>query len=587
MWSQESKFTYETFRKKHKLIFIFFIFLFICISIRLFYLQIIKGNKYKIIAEKQAFYNIPEFAARGTIYSKDNIILVNDKFSYVILYHSSDNKRHHLRQIIKELKKILKRDIKLIATKKNMNGNTFIKLLDNLTLEEMFKIQEKMENLKGIFVTKKPHRIYYFPESTSHIIGYTNKIRVDEIKYLSRQVYKIEDYVGRCGIEQTYDKYLRGEDGGWYTKINAKRNLLKSLKYISPKKGSNIYSTIDLNLQQIAYNALKRIGVTVKGAVVVIDVKTGAIRVLVSYPGFDTNKIGHKDFLNSLNKQNFSFFNRALQGLYAPGSLFKIITFATIMDTSNINILEKIVECNGSFKLGNRHYLCWNKHGHGKLNIINAMSRSCNIYFYKLGLDVGIKNLEKYAKKFYLGQKTGIDLPNEKNGFISNSELKKSKLKIKWHKGDTTIFAIGQGAILVTPLQMACMIANIANKGICHTPYIVEKILDSTGKEIYKHKIETNKKIILSNKTWEFLNKALLETVEKGTGLKAKLNNIKIAGKTGTAQNSHGKDHGWFISYGPADNPEIAIAVIVENGGSSGISAVPIAKKIYETYFNV
>ncbi|MDR2428092.1 MAG: hypothetical protein LBD19_04055, partial [Endomicrobium sp.] len=202
-------------------------------------------------------------------------------------------------------------------------------------------------------------------------------------------------------------------------------------------------------------------------------------------------------------------------------------------------------------------------------------------------LKLGVKNLEKFSKKFYLGRKTGIDLPNEKSGFVPNPEWKKSKQKMKWLQGDTVIFSIGQGGLWVTPLQMAHMMSSIANKGVWNKPYAVEKIIDVNGEELYRHKPEKEERIDLSDLTWSLLHTALLETIESGTGKRCKFKYIKVAGKTGTAQNPHGKDHAWFISYAPADNPEIVIAVIVEHGGGGGVNAVPIGRKIYEAYFNI
>jgi penicillin-binding protein 2 len=585
VWRKEDKFTYEVFLEKHKIIFVFFIFMFGCLSVRLFYLQIIKGNKYKAISEQQRIHNTHERAPRGIIYSADDIVLVENKFTYVVLYYPFDRQQKPSVQILKELGKILKKEIKPVIDNKNWSCGRVIKLVDNLTMEEMFKIQEKKMILRGISVIKEARRIYYLPEVTSHVTGYTSEIRLNEIKNLSKQRnYKIGDYIGRGGIEQAYDKYLQGRDGGWQIEVNARGYQVKAFKYIIPTIGASVYSTVDLKLQQIAYDALKSSS-TSKGAVVVLDVKTGAVKALVSCPGFDANKAGNRDFGKYLKDKTLPLFNRTLQALYPPGSIFKIVTFAAAVDFLNIDSTETI-QCNGNFELGDRHYVCWYKQGHGKLNLIAATAQSCNIYFYQFGLKLGIKNLEKYAKKFYLGQKTGIDLPNEKKGFIPNPEWKKIKLKMPWLYGDTVIFAIGQGALWVTPLQMACMISAVANNGIFYKPYIVDRATDFYGSEVYKHKLTFNK-LKLSDKTWVLLHKALLETIESGTARSCKLPGIKIAGKTGTSQNSQGKDHGWFVSYAPADNPEIAIVVIVEHGGFGGINAAPIGKKIYEAYFNI
>jgi penicillin-binding protein 2 len=581
---KEDKSAYEAFLKKHKIILMFFILLFICLSLRLFYLQIIKGGSYEKVSQQQRMHSTYERAPRGVIYSADNIVLADNEFTYAALFYPFGRQQTPTNESIKELNKILGRDVKISADKCYRYGR-FVKLADNITMEEMFKIQEKKSILKNISIVRETRRVYCYPEVVSHIIGYTGEISVDEIEKWSEQERKIGDYVGRGGIEQSYDVYLQGKDGGWQVEVNAKGYRVKAFKYVPPQAGSNVYSTVDLKLQKAAYDALKSSS-TGRGAVVVLDTRTGAVKALVSCPGFDANKAGAKDFGRYLKDKNLPLFNRSLQAVYPPGSVFKIITFAAAVELLNIDS-EKTVRCTGSFELGNRHYSCWYKPGHGAVNLISALARSCNVYFYQLGLKLGIGNLEKYARKFYFGQKTDIDLPNEKKGFVPSPEWKKSKLKMPWLYGDTVIFAIGQGALLVTPIQMAYAMSAVANRGVCRKPYIVDRIVDFNGNEVYKHALEFGGRIDLSDKTWSLLYKALLETVESGAGIRSKISGVKIAGKTGTAQNPHGSDHAWFVSYAPADAPEIAIAVVVENGGGGGLNAVPISRKIYETYFNI
>ncbi|GHT43263.1 penicillin-binding protein 2 [Endomicrobiia bacterium] len=585
VWQKEGQFAYKTFLKKHKVILVFFSFLFVCLSIRLFYLQIIKGDGYIITSQQQCLHNTYEHAPRGIIYSASNAVLVDNEFTYVVLYRPYDHHQNTSEQIIKELSKILGREIKPVVDKGLKYGKV-VMLVDNLTKEEMFKIEEKNLSLKGVSVVKDFRRIYSYPEITGHITGYTSKISLQEVENLSEQGYKMGDYIGKGGIEQAYDKYLQGKDGGWKVELNARGHQVKAFKYVAPEIGADVYSTIDLKLQKVAYDALKDSDAG-KGAAVVLDAKTGAVKALVSCPGFDTNKVRGRDFEKySKDDKNLPLFNRALQAHYPPGSIFKIVTFAAATDILSSDSLN-IIHCAGSFELGDRHYACWCKQGHGKLNLISAMAQSCNIYFYQLGLKLGIKNLEKYAKKFYFGKKTGIDLPNEKEGFIPNPEWKKSKSKLIWLQGDTVIFAIGQGALCATPLQMACMISAIANNGVCRKPYIVDRAVNISGNEVYKYELGFDDKLELTHKTWKLLHKALLETVENGTGKKCKLPGIKVAGKTGTAENPQGKDHGWFVSYAPADNPEIAMAIFVEHGGGGGLNAVPIGRKIYKAYFNI
>ena len=595
VWQREDKFSYEMFLTKHKVILVFFIFLFAVVSLRIFYLQIIKGGNYRKISEQQRMHNTRERAPRGIIYSDSGSIMVGNDFTYVALFYPFEQQKMPSEETIEELNKILKRDIKPNIEQGQRFGRV-VKLADNLSTEEMFKIQEKKISLPGISVVKEPKRVYFLAEPNSHVTGYTGEIRADEIEKLSNYGYRMGDFVGRGGIEQVYDRYLQGVDGGWQIEVNAKGYQTKIFRYIPPQIGAGVYTTINMKLQSAAYEALRN-SPTGRGAAIAIDTRTGAIKFLVSCPGFDTNRINTRDFYKFLNDKNLPLFNRALQALYPPGSIFKIITFAAAEDLLNIGVSETEY-CTGSFELGDRWYSCWLKTGHGRMNLVSAMAQSCNVYFYQLGLKLGVRNLEKYAKKFYLGEKTGIDLPGEKRGVIPNPEWKKLQMKMSWLQGDTVILSIGQGGLLVTPLQMASMICAVANGGIYYRPFVVDKIVDTNGVQLYKHTIRINEPIELSEKTWELLHKSLIEAVDNGTGRRSQLKDviiagnpkpvtIKVAGKTGTAQNPHGDDHAWFVTYAPADSPEIAIAVIVENGGGGGLNAVPVARKIYEAYFNV
>lgn len=585
VWQREDKYAYEKFLKRHKIILVFFVFLFAVLSIRLFFLQVVKGNHYRNISEQQRMHNTYERAPRGTIYDANGNVLVGSDFTYVALFYPFEQQKMPTDETIEEINKILGRDIKPSIDRSWRNGRV-VKLADNLTMDEMFKIQEKRLILNGIAVVKEPKRVYYNAEATSHITGYTSEIQSNELEDLLEEGYKIGSHIGRGGIEQIYDRFLQGVDGGWQFEVNAKGYQTKIFEYIPPKIGAGVYSTIDIEIQKVAYEALKNSS-TGRGAAVVLDVRNGAVKALVSSPGFDTNTVGTKDFIKYLrDKKKLPLFNRALQAHYPPGSIFKIVTFVAATEILNVNP-RTLINCTGSFELGDRFYSCSYKPGHGKVNLITAMAFSCNVCFYQYGLQLGVLNIEKFAKKFYLGQKTGIDLPHEKQGFVPNPEWKKSKMKMSWLQGDTVILAIGQGALTVTPVQMAAMISAVANKGIYYQPYIVEKVETLDGSVLYKHDLKTKDPIELSEKSWNLLHRALVDTVEYGTGVRCKLDGIKVAGKTGTAQNHQGEDHAWFVSFAPADNPEIALAIIVENGGGGGLNAVPIAREIYEEYFNI
>ncbi|MDR0723836.1 MAG: hypothetical protein LBF23_01460, partial [Endomicrobium sp.] len=395
VWQKKDKFTYEIFLAKHKVILVFFIFLFMCLSLRLFYLQIVNGSRYKNISYQQKTHNTRECGKRGGIYSADNQLLAGSQNSYIIAYYPYHGNPNPSAQILSEISTVLKKDVKPSCSIFSKYGRKVIVIEDNLTLDDIFKIQEKKNKLKGISVIREPKRIYHFSKDTSHVIGYIGQMQTIDMELLSENGYKLGDYIGRGGIEQYYDKYLQGKDGGWQMEINARGDKIGITKYIPPESGNNVYSTIDLKLQHAAYSALKH-SESGKGAVVVLDVKTGAVKALVSFPAVDSIKILNKKIWKYIKDNTLPLFNRALQAVYPPGSTFKVVTFAAAMDFLNINPYETI-ECKGKFELGDRVYVCYHKTVHGKLNLISAMAVSCNIYFYKLSLKLGIKHLEEYT----------------------------------------------------------------------------------------------------------------------------------------------------------------------------------------------
>ncbi|MDR2772444.1 MAG: penicillin-binding protein 2 [Elusimicrobiota bacterium] len=582
VWQQEDGFSYSDFFVRQKIILFCFALLFFILSIRLFYLQIIRGSSYEEISEQQRIYNTKEVAPRGLIYASDGSMIVENAFTYSLLFYPFDQAGMPTDETIVKLNKILKKDIKPYL-EEGLKTGKIVKLADKLTTDEMFKVQENKMGLNGVTLLIEPVRVYNFPEENSHITGYLGEINKEELKALSGDGYVMGDYIGKGGVEQVYDTYLRGINGGRQLEVNAKGAQTQIFNYTQPVTGNSLYLTIDPKLQKLAYESLVN-SASGRGSVVIIDVRTGAVKALVSAPGYNGNKINSEDFNVYLKDKNLPLYNRATQALYAPGSIFKIVVFAAAVE-SGFDINETVF-CSGHFDFGDRRYACWYKPGHGRVNMMEAMAQSCNVYFYNLALKLGVDKIDEFSWRFHLSEQTGIDLPNEKKGFVPTPTWKKAKDKIPWLQGDTINFGIGQGALWVTPLQMAAMISAVANKGISYRPYIVSKAVSPNGNEIYTHSVRENEPVNLSSGTWDILHKALIETVEKGTARRAYFPNIKVAGKTGTAQNPQGDDHAWFVSFAPADNPEIAIAIIVENAGGGSANAVPIGRKIYEAYFS-
>jgi len=379
-WNSNDKFEYNCFVERHKNILVIFMILFAFLSTKLFYLQIIKGNHYRNIADHQRLNTTHERAFRGLIYDANKQLLVGNVPNYVVLFYPFEQQYEPTEESIEKLNNILQKDIQPTIEKSWRYGRV-VKLAENLTKEEVFKIQENKLFLPGITVAKEPKRICYDSIENAHIIGYVNELRLEEIENMENTDLKVGDIIGRCGIEQYYDKYLRGKDGGLSFEVNARGRHNKTFAYEQPMIGNSLYLTIDTQLQKVAYEALKNSS-SGKGAAVAIDVRTGAIKCFVSCPSYDLNKISSaKDYRKYLKDKKLPFFNRCIQALYPPGSTFKIITFIAALEHLHYDPYI-IQDCTGYFELGDRVYACSSRAGHKKINLISAMAYSCNVYFY-------------------------------------------------------------------------------------------------------------------------------------------------------------------------------------------------------------
>ncbi|MCX5778595.1 MAG: penicillin-binding protein 2 [Elusimicrobia bacterium] len=582
VWQQENRLNYEDFLQRHQLMTLLFAALFLVLSLRLFHLQVIRGNYYRNQSEQQRTHIVVERAARGLIYDCRGDMMVRNKTGYVALFYPFAQGAASSKAIVEKLHAILKRDLGPAIIRGWRSGQA-VRLANDLTRDEMFRLQEQRLVLPGISVVNESRRDYKLPEANAHLVGYLNEVTTDDLEDLEDEGYKSGDWIGRNGLEKQYDAVLRGQDGGWQIEVDALGHQTRMVKRLVPLMGSNVHTTIDLRLQQVAYEELLK-SPTGRGAVVALDPRTGAVRALVSTPGFDPNRSFTHEFSQYLKGKDLPLFNRATQGLYAPGSTFKIITFSAAVNEDKINLAETF-DCTGKFVLGNKTFACWLKTGHGPITLIPALINSCNVYFYQLGLRLGVGMLGKYARMYHLGEKTGIDLPSEKRGLVPDIEWKRKKMREGWQQGDTANMAIGQGYLWVTPLQMALTISAVANGGTFYKPYIVSSVSAEQGETISTTESTAIGSIELSEKTWRLLRGALEGVVKIGTGRGCAIANFPVAGKTGTAQNPHGNDHAWFVCYGPVADPALAIAVIVENGGHGGTAAVPIARRMFETYY--
>jgi penicillin-binding protein 2 len=454
-------------------------------------------------------------------------------------------------------------------------------------------IEEHSLDFPGITFQVESTRQYPLDNKGSHIWGYVGEITESELSNTKYEGYSIGDVIGKEGIEKQYEESLKGQNGFKYLEVTAAGRILGEFpgrSRLNPIRGAALHLEIDWEVQKVAEEELKARG---SGAVVAIDVRDGAVRALASVPDFDANAFSgviSPDEWKAVSLDPLHpLFNRAVKGTFPPGSTMKTFTAAAGLENNFITALTRFDSCRGARRFGNRTFKCWKKEGHGSMAIQDAIIQSCDVYFYQLGVREGVESWAKMAEHCGFGRKTGIDLPGELSGLVpDHGYLDKRYGKSGWTKYLVVNLAIGQGEVLVTPLQMASIYGAIANGGTLFKPRLVSKMVAPDFDTTYVIP-ERVGQLPISAYNLSLLKEALKGVVNApgGTAHVAAVKGFTVAGKTGTAQNPHGDDHAWFVCYAPAENPEIAVAVLVENAGHGGSVAAPVARKILEQYFGV
>ena len=569
-------------RKRTIIIYIFVIVLVNIIIWKLYQIQILEGVHYRELAEGNRIRLLSIAPPRGEVWDRKGRIIATNRPSFVIsVIPFEGNKRESLELLSKivqvpyiEIKK------KLDNTSNNLQS---VNIILDANIEIVGKIKELEDKLPGVLVNTEVIRYYPYKSLASHILGYIGEVSREQLDILGKEGVKMGDTVGKVGIEREYQKELMGTPGGQQVEVDAMGRPMKVLGMLSPTPGSTIVTTIDLDLQQLAEKSLEKRGLP--GAIVVIDPRNGDVLAMASYPEYDPNKfakgITAKEW-NELLSSRRPLLNRAISSAYPPGSAFKIVTALAAL-RNNIANKDMTFYCPGYLMIGNRKFKDWT--AHGRINFLDAIAESCDVTFYNLGLKVGAETLAQYARLLGLGSPTGIDLPGEISGLIPEPSWKKEP----WYMGDTANMAIGQGYVQVTPLQMAVMVSAIANNGKIYKPRIVSEIIHQDGSKVVQP-VTLIRDISAFKEEIDTIKEGMERVVERGTGTPARLVGIKVAGKTGTAENfpsrenPRGKAHAWFIAYAPAENPKIAVSVLVEQGEHGSSTAAPIAAELIDYY---
>lgn len=564
---------------------------------RMVYLQLWRGDYYAKQSDGNRLRQSKISAPRGLIYDSEGKVLVNNLPGYAVVLQKQSKYKE---ETLQRLSTLLDMPVEDIKKKIEASANYYepIMLKNNLDIQLVTRIEEQRRYMPEVMLTVQTIRNYPYHELAVHALGYVGEVSEYEME---RNLFKDVtqgSIVGKEGLEKSYDKYLRGIDGAFMEEVDVGGNVVKHYDSIQPVQGKSLKLTLDYKLQaelekftdkHLAY--LRNSGIAPgarAAAVVALDPRNGAVRAMVSRPGYDPNWFVHgissKNWNSINNDPNYPMNNKVITGEYPPGSTFKIVTGSAAFELKKVGLDEPIFD--GGFHplvptMGNAggEVLGW-------LTFIKALAMSDNVYFYELGNRVGIDNIAKYARIYGFGEKTGIDLDGESKGLVAAKDVKRKIWNEDWRLGDTFNAAIGQGFNLTTPMQLAVMLSIVANGGVKYQPYLVDSILNVDGSVFEKPKRHEGKHIDVSQQTIDYIRMGMSATTQEG-GTASYFSGLPkaIAGKTGTAENSHGRDHGLFVAYGPVDNPELVVVCIVEQGGFGSTAAGPIVYKAFEEFF--
>ena len=583
---------------RSKKIFIFIQVLTVFLLLNFWKIQVLDHKKYWEKSEANRMREIVLPSQRGLIKDRGETILADNKASFKvsIIRENCEDYDKSCRKISRLLK--IEEDVLKERIKRYESFPVFkpIVIKENLSFEEVAVIEARKLEFPELFLQAEPKRFYPFGSLAAHALGYIQELSGEEIKNGLYQQRRLGDLIGKTGVEKVYEAILVGTDGEALEIVDSMGRSKGEIAKREPEKGQNIILTLDYALQEKAEEILEGR----EGAVVMMDPQTGEILALASYPTFDHNKFIDRftpeEWFDLVNSPEFPLENRAIRGQYAPGSIFKLVIDLGALELGLVDE-ETTFTCKGEIEIYNEPFTCWVEKGHGEMNLIQGIRNSCNIYHYQVGKKMGIDEISRYAKMLGFGAKTGIDLPGEKTGLVPDPQWKREVRKERWQPGETISVSIGQGPLLVTPLQVALYTSIIANRGRKVTPHLLNS-QSLAGKKVFSERDAVD--IELS--TFETVIQGMWEVVNKGgTGWAANVKGFDICGKTGSTQlvstekdkekkveeeeeEEEAKTHSWFTGFAPRDNPKIVVTVIIEYGGMGGATAAPLARKLFNSY---
>jgi len=562
---------------------------FLCLVGQLWYLQVLEGGKLQELSDRNRIRIRPVAAPRGILFDRNGLALVDNRPAFTLSFIPRElEDRSSVLARVSVLLKIPYSELEEMLARVPADSLRPVRVRRGLSLGDVTKVEERKLELPGVIVEVEPQRVYPTSSFAAHLLGYVREVTDEQIK---QGRHRRGDMIGQTGLERVLDEYLRGQDGGERIEVDALGRPVQIMRREEPNPGALVVTTVDRRVQEAAERAMAGHA----GSVIVMDPRNGDVLAMTSSPAFDLDRFtGHlerEDWLRLIQDSKHPLLNRALQSQYAPGSIYKVIVAAAGLQEGSLTPMDRTY-CNGQFHMGGWTFKDWKEGGHGHVDLRASLVHSCNIFFYQAGLRVGPSALARYAQAFGLGGATGIDLSGEKLGLVPSPEWKRQRLGRPWQAGDTVNTSIGQGQVLVTPLQVARMMAAIANGGILWKPRLIQRVERADGTVLYSEQSRMTGHVDLSPAVWAFLRGALWGVVnDGGTGGAARIPGLDIAGKTGTAQkvaksdSKRGEDHAWFASFAPAHDPQVVVIVLVEGGGKGGQVAAPIARQVYQSIF--
>ncbi len=560
--------------------------------LRLWHLQILQGERLLLLSINNRLRIRPVEAPRGFILDRNGEIIVENRASFDLYVTPEDVP--HTEDFTRRLAEILQvsaEELRQRLSHRQALPSQPVLLRKGIDERTVVAIEEQKADLPGVSLRVRPVRAYPEAGSAATLLGYVSEVSDAQLHSKEFHDFRPGETMGQAGVERRYDAFIRGIDGGEQVEVDARGKLIRLVRRVEPRSGFNLHLTLDRRLQRAAEESLRG----KSGTVAAMNPSTGEILAMASQPSYDPNQFSQRmtpeQWRSLASDPKHPMQNRGLQGQYAPGSVFKLVTALSALEKGAITPDTRF-SCNGSFNLGSHTFRDWKKGGHGTMNLLQGIANSCNIYFYNTALKTGVEEIARVARELGLGAPPGMGLGDEARGVIPSPEARR-RVAGGWYPGNTVMAGIGQGMVTVTPMQVLVMVSAIANGGTIYRPWVVKRVETLDRELVEEYGPEIVRRVNISPDHLAIVRQGMQAVVSEGTGGRARIPGLAVAGKTGTAQvirkggplkGTH-RDHAWFVAFAPADDPQIAVVVLVEHAGFGGAAAAPIAKTVLEARF--